>query len=132
MKCVCCYLEQWLGERGYQVYNLTETAHYAPARHGARMLREKGYEPDDILAFEEAKIPLSQVDIQTGGGLQFAAISGCKTSGEEVPADIDYEHVVKMAHQAMDETGTPVPMLGKQYYGMARRARPTINRSRWA
>ena len=31
------YLEQWLGERGYQVYNLTETPNYA-----RRALRENG------------------------------------------------------------------------------------------
>jgi len=108
------YLEQWLGERGYQVYNLTETPNYARRATAREWLRDKGYEPDDILAFEEAQIPLSKVDIQNRWAVTVCCNLWLQNLGREVPADTDYEHLIKMAHQAMDETGVPVPMLGKQ------------------
>jgi DNA-directed RNA polymerase subunit beta len=108
------FLEQWLGERGYQVYNLTETPNYARRATVREWLRDKGYDPDTILSFEDAQLPLSKVDVQNLHAVAVCCTLWLQKLGREVPADILHDDLLKMAHKAMEETGVPVPMLGKQ------------------
>jgi DNA-directed RNA polymerase subunit beta len=45
------YLEEWLGQRGYDVYQLISDDWYARRSVLAEWLRDRGYEPDRILYF---------------------------------------------------------------------------------
>lgn len=49
------YLEVWLGERGYDVYRLISNYTYARRSTLFEWLRDHGYEPEEIVVFEDAQ-----------------------------------------------------------------------------
>ena len=51
------YLEEWLGERDYDVYELATSQTYARRIVLKEWLRDQGYDPDSILAFETDEMP---------------------------------------------------------------------------
>ena len=53
------YLEEWLGDRGYDVYEMASSQTYARRVVLKEWLRDQGYDPDSILAFETDEIPVS-------------------------------------------------------------------------
>jgi DNA-directed RNA polymerase subunit beta len=103
------YLEQWLGERGYDVYRIATEIDYARRSAAEEWLREEGYDPDIILAFE-ALVTHRRTGQDTN------AVKAClrlwlKSMDREVVADDKLEEVTQAA---MLETGIPIPTLGKQ------------------
>jgi len=50
------YLEYWLGSRGYDVNRLAIDLDYARRSTVSEWLKDNGYDPDGILAFEIPKI----------------------------------------------------------------------------
>src|SRR5512141_457956 len=46
------YLEEWLGSRGYDVYQIASDLDYARRSTAFEWLKEKGYDPQTILAFD--------------------------------------------------------------------------------
>ncbi|MEW6093654.1 MAG: DNA-directed RNA polymerase subunit beta [Chloroflexota bacterium] len=102
------YLEQWLGERGYDVYRLNEPTF---ARHATAVewLRDNGFEPEAILT-ETVPPPSKRVSYDEN------AVRACLklwlgTFGHEKVSDGKFYEVVK---NVMLETGVPAPILGKQ------------------
>ena len=47
-----CYMEGWLGDLGYDVYQLISDSIYARRSVLNEWLREKGFDPDKTLSFE--------------------------------------------------------------------------------
>lgn len=47
------YMEQWLGERGYDVYQLISDPLYARRAVLTEYLKDRGFNPNDILYFED-------------------------------------------------------------------------------
>ena len=102
------YLEQWLGERGYDVYRLNEPTF---ARHATAVewLRDNGFEPETILT-ETVPPPSKRVSYDEN------AIRACLKLwlgmfGREKVSDGKLYEVIK---NVMLETGVPAPILGKQ------------------
>ncbi len=54
------YLEHWLGERNYDIYQLISDVTYARRSVLREWLRDKGYDPDEILVFEDEKVSVSE------------------------------------------------------------------------
>ena len=50
------YLENWLGDRGYDVYRLISERTYARRAALREWLRDNGYDPDQILVFEDSSV----------------------------------------------------------------------------
>ena len=114
------YLEAWLGDRGYDVYQLISDYSYARRSALREWLRDKGYDPDQILLFENEKIPAAE---RLERDLQ--ATRAClRLWMEEVTVeldgdDADYlnvpdEALEQKAQQLALQTGKPIPTLGKQ------------------
>jgi DNA-directed RNA polymerase subunit beta len=109
------YLSEWLGERGYDVYQLVSDRTYARRSVLQEWLREQGYEPDSILFF---------TDVGARGGDRIAvdenAITAClKLWIESVAPKTkikgdDFETVKERAMEIMLQTGFSMPTLGKQ------------------
>ena len=108
------YLEQWLGDRGYEVYSLTEGSNYARRATVREWLRDKGLDPDSILAFEKAQIPVSQLATQDQNAISVCIRLWMEGLGTEVPQDLSYEGLLAKAKEVMLSSGIPIPMLGKQ------------------
>ena len=108
------YLEQWLGERGYDVYRLISDALYARRAVFAEYLKDKGFNPEDILFFEDR----SAVSNERRKILDMNAVTTClqlwlESLGEEVHAGTP-EEIREQAENKMLQTGIPMPILGKQ------------------
>jgi DNA-directed RNA polymerase subunit beta len=108
------YLEQWLGDRGYEVYKLTENTNFARRATAREWLRDQGFAPEKILFFENDPVPAGEMAAQDLRALTVCLTLWLKAHGVEVPADITYEELQKTAQTVMLETGAPIPMLGKQ------------------
>ena len=102
------YLEQWLGDRGYDVYRFNEPDY---ARHATAMewLRDHEFDPSTIFADEMPAPKLrSEFDKQ--------AVHAClklwlRSRGHQEFAD---KNVLTLADKEMAQFGVPSPVLGKQ------------------
>ncbi len=106
------YLEQWLGERGYDVYRLASESTYARRSTVREWLRDQGYEPDGILSFEDANIPLHEGPAQDLRAMDTCLRLWDKCMSGELPTS--YEEATEKAQKIMADTGKPIPVLGKQ------------------
>ena len=107
------YLEQWLGEKDYDVYSLTSDEHYARRAVAQEWLRERGFDPDQILSFEEKALPLPEEIARDK-----RAVDGCirlwlKHLDTEVDG-LSEDEIQAKAQEVMLATGSPIPTLGKQ------------------
>lgn len=108
------YLENWLGERGYDPYRLLSDEVYARRSTLYEWLRDQGMNPDELLVFEGP-------DQRCAGDraeCDERAIRACmrlwlKDLGYETD-NIPDEEIEAKAHQISLEVGRPVPTLGKQ------------------
>ncbi|OGO63150.1 MAG: DNA-directed RNA polymerase subunit beta [Chloroflexi bacterium RBG_19FT_COMBO_55_16] len=107
------YLEAWLGERGYDVYQLVSDRVYAHRSVLREWLRDHGFDPDQILAFEDKNLLPAERAV-----LDKAAGNAClrlwmHQLGEEA-SDVPDEGLEQRVEQVMLRVGRPVPVLGKQ------------------
>jgi DNA-directed RNA polymerase subunit beta len=105
------YLEEWLGSRGYDVYQIVSDQDYARRSTAYEWLKDKGYAPETILAFE---IP----DNAMRASMDDNALKTCLRLWLKllnVEGEVADDELLKKAHDVMLETGMPVPTLGKQY-----------------
>ncbi len=107
------YLEQWLGEKGYDVYELTSNETTARRAVLAEWLREHNINPDDVLDYEN--VPAAAPFIREK---DLAVATACLRLWLHTQ-DVDVEGVPDGEIRAMAEaksiaTGLPIPILGKQ------------------
>jgi DNA-directed RNA polymerase subunit beta len=103
------YLEQWLGERDYDIYRLTTEVDYARLATAKEWMRDHGFEPDEIFTDVTPEVSYRKEH-------DAAAIHACMklwlhTEGRENVSD---QKVISTAQKVMVETGHPYPTLGKQ------------------
>jgi DNA-directed RNA polymerase subunit beta len=107
------YLEQWLGEKGYDVYELTSNETTARRAVLAEWLREHNIDPDTVLDYEN--VPAAAPFIREK---DLAVATAClrlwlHTQDVEVEGVPDGE-IRAMAEAKSIATGLPIPILGKQ------------------
>ena len=105
------YLENWLGSRGYDVYQIASDRDYVRRSTAFEWLKDKGYDPQTILAFE---IP----DLAARASMDENALKACLRlwlQTMKVEGKVSDDNLMKKAHEVMMQTGIPVPTLGKQF-----------------
>jgi DNA-directed RNA polymerase subunit beta len=108
------YLESRLGERGYAAQLMETDVSYARRAALREWLRDKGYDPDKILVFDD-----SQVEVNARRGYDSAAIEAClrlwmlEQNGEPAKGKT-LADLRKEAERTLLMTGSPPPILGKQ------------------
>jgi DNA-directed RNA polymerase subunit beta len=105
------YLEEWLGERDYDIYRISTDETYARRSTTDEWLRDLGYDPDDIF------FPDSVENYHRTAEKDEKAINVClrlwlKT--QKYTHDVTDDHLAKKAQEIMLKTGIPIPTLGKQ------------------
>ncbi len=108
------YIEDWLSPLGYNIQDLMENETMAKRAVTREWLREEGYEPDGILAFEDVRLTNSERDLQDERAIVACIYLWAKTLNQKMTPDLDYEGVMEKAHKIMIKTGQPIPTLGKQ------------------
>jgi DNA-directed RNA polymerase subunit beta len=109
------YIEAWLGTEGR--YNREAlTFDHVYARHSVlrEWLREQGFDPDQLLTFEE-----ESHDFERRRATDTAAVAAClilwmESLGYQVDRSAPLEDLRQRAVQVSLETGQPIPILGKQ------------------
>ncbi|MCB2210294.1 DNA-directed RNA polymerase subunit beta [bacterium] len=108
------YLEDWLGDRDYDVYDLASNQTYARRVTLKEWLRDEGYDPDKIVAFETDDIPVSGRFDQDTRAIEACLTLWMKRHGEKVKKGLSGEDLKDKAREVMDKIGRPMPTLGKQ------------------
>ena len=107
------YLENWLGEKDYDIYRLTSDRIYARRSVLREWLREMDYEPEKMLFFEDQFVPFDE-----RADYDVRAINAClrlwlEREGVKVGKVADKDLSTK-AQQHMIRTGRPMPTVGQQ------------------
>ncbi len=106
------YLENWLGDRGYDVYQIISDVTYARRSTVREWLRDQGYKPEEILVFEDDVMSL---DAREKCDLE--AIDACLKlwlKSRSIDADeLSAGDLRDRANQETQQTGIPTPILGK-------------------
>ena len=109
------YLEQWLGDLGYDVYQIISDEFYARRSVLREWLRDHGFDPDQILHFGS---PEERQSSQANPDLDTNAINACLRMWLHARG-IDHKDIADADLHAKTEEivlrdGSPTPILGKQ------------------
>ncbi len=107
------YLENWLGEKGYDVFNFKTDINYARRATLTEWLRERGYEPEGCLSFDSIAPGDSEIEQRDLRAIDICLRIWLEKNGQNVSRVKD-ENIRERAEAYMAETQNPMPILGKQ------------------
>jgi DNA-directed RNA polymerase subunit beta len=107
------YLEAWLGEREYDVYRLVSDYQYARRSVLNEWLKDQGFNPDEILDFEDMEIDENDRPEQDTRAIYACLRLWMLDLGKKVSRTPE-KKLWERARKTMLETSLPIPVLGKQ------------------
>ena len=107
------YLESWLGERDYDVYMIVSDYQYARRSVLNEWLKDKGFNPDEILDFDDMEISEHERPEQDTRAVNACLRLWMLDLGQKVERTPD-KNLWERAKKTMLETSLPIPVLGKQ------------------
>ena len=108
------YLENWLGGKGYELDLLATDIRYARRAALREWLRDSGYNPDDLLVFEDSGIPARKHSAYDQLAIEACLRLWAESLDRKTGNIKSMESLRTFADELMLETGDPVPILGKQ------------------
>jgi len=108
------YLEQWLIDKGYEPELIAIDARYARRATLREWLREEGFNPDQILVFEDSEVPVKERSIYDEAAIDACLRLWILSLGRKTGNVKSMKTLRTLAEKVMDETGKPLPILGKQ------------------
>ena len=107
------YLEQWLGEKGYDINRMTQDARYARLINLQEWLRDQGHDPNELMDFEVTGKLRPEPE-----AMDLRAIAVClrlflERKGQDIK-DVPDSEIRVFAEKYTDLSGDPMPILGKQ------------------
>ncbi len=121
------FVHEWLGSTNlYDADLLLLEPNYTRRAVVAEWLREKGYNPDDILLFDNEGIPPDERKRRDANALDVSLRLWAKWADPEVeiPDDAHGKDLLQHVDRVMFETGQPVPTYGKQMLYDGRTSEP--------
>jgi DNA-directed RNA polymerase subunit beta len=108
------YLEAWLGERSYDVFNLISDHSYARRSAMVEWLRDIGFDPTNVIALDDEP---SQDDDRSD--ILKYTVNTClrlwlEKNGEDISTLAD-DQLMPKAEEVSLRTNLPVPTIGKQW-----------------
>jgi len=107
------FLEEWLGKREYDVYKLVSDYQYARRAVLNEWLKDQGFNPDEILDFDDMKIPEHERPEQDTRAVLACLRLWMLDLGQNITRTPD-KKLWERARKTMLETSIPIPVLGKQ------------------
>jgi len=109
------YLEQWLGDRGYDVYQIISDEHYARRSVLREWLRDRGFDPDEILDFgsiegQDKSASRPAIDATAINAALRIWLSELDEESKTIPEDALRGKVTEISLR----DGISTPILGKQ------------------
>jgi len=107
------YLEQWLGERGYDVYQIISDVNFARRAVMKEWLIDKGYDPNIIVDFEDLDVPAEKRGVQGKNAIDACLQIWLESLGHE-HKNLQGEDLYEFALNKTLDSGIPLPVFGKQ------------------
>ncbi len=107
------YLEDWLGEKGYDVARFQADQDYARFATATEWLREYGYDPELVLSISSVPTNAPAVRPSDAVVIEASLRLWLEKEGQEIEG-MAKEDTLKRAQDYMARTGRPMPTLGKQ------------------
>ncbi len=109
------YIDHWLGKTGrYDMERLALEVVYARRAVLAEWLREQGYDPEDILAFERGLAMEERVRRDQNARYATLVLWIEQVSGEAPPEGVTEEELRELARRISIKHDQPIPIYGKQ------------------
>jgi len=106
------YVMAWLGGRGYDEGRLAEDVVYARRSVLREWLKERGYNPDELLSFEDDTRSLAERDVADQAARAACLRIWLADRGYDV-SELDDAAVLLRATEVSLELGDPLPTLGR-------------------
>ncbi len=107
------YLEQWLGEKGYDIYELISNYTYARRAVMGEWLREKGYDPAEVESLPEFQFDSEKRQAQNDRAVVVGLRLWLETEGVDA-SEIADDALRDLAMKHTVETNHPAPIIGTQ------------------
>ena len=107
------YMEEWLGDQGYDVYRLASDRQFARQSVMEGWLRDEGYDPESILAFDSIDLLGEKIAKIRDEQAVRACLKLWLASENQNVEDVTDENVRSVAAAYTKETGRSMPILGK-------------------
>jgi len=104
------YLGEWLGDRKYDIYRLSTDFDYARYATAQEWLRDHGHNPDTI--FLKRTVDIEERLDRDKNSIRVCMKMWLHIHGKD---DVAEEDLKAVANQAMFDSGSPIPTLGKQW-----------------
>jgi len=108
------YMEQWLGDKDYDVYTLISDQTFARRAVTKEWLRENGYDPEEILAFEDFEFDSDKREQMDQNAVTAGLQLWLKAEDVKVKKDLTVKELRDIAMEHTIETNRPAPILGTQ------------------
>jgi DNA-directed RNA polymerase subunit beta len=107
------YLENWLGERDYDIFRLVSDNNYARRVTLREWLCDHDFNPDKLLIFEEVRLSVEERQERDERAVNACLRLWLEDLGENITKLSD-EKLADKAIEAMVKHNKPIPTLGKQ------------------
>jgi DNA-directed RNA polymerase subunit beta len=110
------YIEQWLGDRDYDIYQLVSDPTYARRAVLREWLRDHKYDPDKLLDFGDdgQEVPATVSKEKGQEAIEACLRLWLDFEGEKVSSSDDLDKLLENAVEVTLRTGEPAPIFGKQ------------------
>jgi len=113
------YLGEWLGDRNYDIYRLSTDFDYARYATAQEWLRDHGHDPDKI--FLKRTVNIEERLDRDKNSIHVCLKMWLHIHGKD---DVTEEELKTVANQAMFDSGSPIPTLGKQWLRDGKSGKP--------
>ena len=113
------YLGEWLGDRNYDIYRLSTDFDYARYATAQEWLRDHGHDPDTI--FLKRTVDIEERLDRDKNSIRVCMKMWLHIHGKD---DVAEEDLKAVANQAMFDSGSPIPTLGKQWLRDGKSGKP--------
>jgi DNA-directed RNA polymerase subunit beta len=109
------YIEAWLGQDGrYDSESLRLDQVYARRAVVAEWLREMGWDPDEVLIYEDSGLLFEDRVVRDENAVAACLSLWLTSLGEKPPANPTLDKLRQKVVKVMAKTGQPLPIFGKQ------------------
>jgi len=108
------YLEEWLGERGYDLYDVAADMNHARRATMTEWLRDKGYDPEGIASFVTENLPKEVRQANDNRTVEACLQLWMEAMGEPLNTDLTGDELRTKTREVMKAVDRPMPTLGKQ------------------